>query len=162
MEGLTDAQFATLERERAKYPSPDAIEHGQAPPLTGEQIGAILNATCWAHRDELGMQGKPGNSTVQPRTHKPIWNGIWIKRHGKDWGQDVLGAATVGIARAVRGEMYVGQPNVFEFIPPVEPEGMAQPPAPQQPPPSVPPASDLEARVRDLEAWKARVQVGVR
>lgn len=146
MEGLSDAQFATLERERAKY----------GVTVSPVEIGAILNATAWAHRDELGLQAKPGGtSAVQPRTFLKIWNGLWIRRNGGDFGQDVLSGASIGIAKPVRGEIYIAQPKLFAFVAPVEPVGVVQPPSDtgDTHPPPVPTfdATDILRRLRDAE-----------
>lgn len=151
MQGITDAQFETLKRIRSKYPSPEAIEAGAVPRLTPREIGEILNAFAWAHRNEIGLQAKDGGTRAfQPVTGRGIWNGVWIKRHG-DWGQDVLAGASAGVARPVRGEVYVGQPDKFEFVPPVNPMGEE----PDDPPL---PGLTLEQRVAALEAWQARVR----
>ncbi len=131
MEGITDKQFETLKKERAKY--------GNI--ISSLEIGAILNATAWAHKDELGLQKKPGSETKQPKTNIPIWNGLWIKRGGKDFGQDVLGSASVGIATPVRGEVFIGQPDRFTFVPPVEPVDITPVPVPE-PKPTPTPTTD--------------------
>ena len=156
MTGITDAQFATLQRIRAKYRSPDDIEANRAARLTPEEIGEILNAFAWTHRDEIGLQAKDGGThAVQPITGRKIWNGVWIKRGG-DWGQDVLAGASAGIARPTRGEVYVGQPDKFEFVPPVDP--MPDPDDPDD----LPPPGTLEERVHDLENQLAELRAHLR
>lgn len=126
MTGITDAQFATLERIRAKYPV-----H-----VDERDIGAILNEVAWIHRSEgVGMQAKPGGTAaVQPRTGTRIWNGMRFTVNGQHTGQDVLEGATVGRAGPVRGT--IGPADPASFVAPVQPEGapVEQPPAPPAPP----------------------------
>jgi hypothetical protein len=117
--GLTDAQFTTLERVRAKYGA-----H-----VTPQEIGAILNEVAWIHRGEgLGLQAKAGGTVAfQPRTNRMIWNGIRIG----NVGQDVLGGASIGLATPTRGE--AGPADPASFVAPVEPIGTVPPVDPPGP-----------------------------
>jgi hypothetical protein len=149
MEGITDAQFETLKRVRAKFPTDRK--------LTPHEIGAVLNEFAWRHRDEIGLQRKDGGTRAyQPRTDIGIWNGVWIKRHG-DWGQDVLRAAAEGIAEPARGQIYVGQPDKFEFVPPVQPLDAEPEPEPPPPPPTGPVAHWTELARAEIVAMQTEI-----
>ena len=120
-QGITDAQFETLVRIRAKY--------GET--LTEDQIGALLNEVAWIHRSEgVGLQRKDsGTNCPQPRTGILIWRGM---RFAGNIGQDVLGAASIGKCIPTRGE--VGPADPAAFVKPVEPlESTPEPPKPPQP-----------------------------
>jgi hypothetical protein len=129
--GITDAQFATLERVRAQYP-PTGLSPGE--------IGAILNEVAWVHRAEgVGMQAKPsGTAATQPRTGTSVWNGMRFVVDGKHIGQDVLIGAAIGTATPGRGEPGLADPA--SFVHPVEPIFTEVPPVIVVPPPAVPPA----------------------
>jgi hypothetical protein len=135
MQGLTDAQFATLQRVRAKYGAT----------VTPAEIGAILNETAWVHRAEgLGLQAKNGGTVAfQPRTNRMVWNGIRIG----SIGQDVLGGASIGLATPTRGE--VGPADPASFVAPVEPLGTVPAPPPVPVPVPVPPTPNLPT----LDQW---------
>jgi hypothetical protein len=143
MSGITDSQFATLERIRDKY--------GET--LDEKEIGALLNEVAWIHRSEgVGMQRKDGGTNcTQPRTGIKVWRGM---RFAGDIGQDVLQAASIGKCIPTRGTAGPADPNTF--VAPVEPEGVIDPPPPPPPPP--PPGAELEQRVRALEQTVSRIQ----
>lgn len=133
--GITDQQFADLQRIRAEYPST----------VTPTQIGEINNKLAWLHKDtpgaRLGLEGKPGSATTQPRTGIQIWNGIRIiNAAGEHWGQDICGACSAGVYTPQRGTPGPATPT--------GPKGFVVPVAPELPPE---PPSDLEERVRILE-----------
>jgi hypothetical protein len=144
-QGLTDAQFATLKAERAKYAA--AI-------LTPEEIGIVLNATAWKHRNDagarLGMQAKPsGTASVQPKTGTRIWNGLRIvAADGSHWGEDVCGGCSVGQFNPVRATPGPADKNTF--VAPVE-TGVTPPPPPPVDPPVDPPAPVTSAATADLQ-----------
>ena len=139
MTGITDEQFATLERLRAALPAT----------LTPEQIGAMLNEWAYLHQGEgCGLERKDaGTAAVQPRTGIHVWNGVRFIRDGAHFGQDVLSGASVGRATPVRG--FVGPANPATFVAPVTPEVIhvppVDPPLPVDPPPVVVPPLDLSS-----------------
>lgn len=144
MQGITDAQFATLERVRAKYP----------PHVTPDQIGAILNEVAWIHQDEgVGLERKAsGTVAVQPWTGQTVWQGLRFNRGTtqQETGQDVLEAATAGVAKPYRGQ--VGPADPSKFIAPVNPEtgdndGDVDPPPPPPPPVDLTPIVDIVAEL---------------
>jgi hypothetical protein len=136
---LTDTQFATLERERAKF---------SAETLTPEEIGIILNATAFAHRhdpdQQLGLQRKDhGTRAIQPVTGVGIWNGLRIIRDGTHYGGDVCGSCSIGRFVPVRADFLPAEPvGPNGFVEPVMTS--AQPtPDPAPAPNPAPPAADL-------------------
>jgi hypothetical protein len=131
---ITDAQMETLKSERAKYPAT----------VTPEQIGAILNATCWIHRNDdnrPGMQRKDsGTHAVQPRTGIGIWNGLRYRdASGQHWGEDVCGGCSVGQFNPIH--QTPGPADPATFVAPVEPAA----------------SDDLAEVIRRLTALEARV-----
>lgn len=116
-----DNVFKTLQAEWAKE-----LPNIQNETWTGAQIGKVINATAWIHRDEgVGMQKKPGSTTVQPRTGKQIWNGIRFMHEGRHYGVDICGACSAG--KFVPVQATPGPATADSFVKPVEPEG-EQPP----------------------------------
>ena len=144
-QGITDAQFATLKLERAKYAA--AI-------LTPEEIGTILNATAWKYRNDpgarLGLQAKPsGTASIQPKTGTRVWNGLRIvAADGSHWGEDVCGGCSVGQFTPVRGTP--GKADPASFVAPVE-TGVTPPSPPIDPPVVDPPAPSVTAATADLQ-----------
>lgn len=135
-QGITDAQFEDLKAIRATYPI-----H-----VSPSQIGEINNKLAWKHKDtpgaRLGMEGKPGSATTQPRTGIQIWNGIRIiDAAGNHWGEDICGACSAGV--------YSPQRSTPGSATPTGPKGFVVPVSPEVEPP--PPSGDLEARVAALE-----------
>jgi hypothetical protein len=135
---ITEAQMATLKAERARYPDT----------VTPEQIGAIINATCWKHRDDPnvpGMQRKDsGTHSIQPRTGFGIWNGMRYRdASGQHWGEDICGGCSVGQFNPVHQAPGLADPATF--VPPVEPVDM-------------PPDTGLETRVAALERDVVRLR----
>lgn len=134
-QGITDQQFADLKVIRATYPA-----H-----VTPVQIGEINNKLAWKHKDtpgaRLGMEGKPGSATTQPKTGIQIWNGIRIiDAAGNHWGEDICGACSAGV--------YTPQRAIPGPATPTGPKGFV---APVFPDVELPPPDDLEAKVLALE-----------
>jgi hypothetical protein len=144
-EGITAAQLATLITERQKYPP--TTERA----LTPEEIGAIINAACWRHRDDPnrpGMQRKPsGTVAIQPRTGITIWNGIRYRDdNGDHWGEDICGGCSVGRFDPIH--QTPGRAIADTFVAPVNPEDDGPP---VDPLPGTPPSGELADRVTALE-----------
>ncbi len=72
--------YDTLVALRKTYPTP----------MSNDELGALLNAVAWAHRDEgLGLFAKPnGANTCQPRTGILISRDYLVYEDGR--GYDVL------------------------------------------------------------------------
>jgi hypothetical protein len=120
MDGITDAQFSTLLELRRHYPET----------MSPEQTGDMLNRWTWTHRaDGLGMQSKPSGTHAILPNGTPVWNGVRGRNAaGQFFGQDVLGAASIGLNTPVRGEAVEIRETDPPFVAPIDPGGVIDPP----------------------------------
>ncbi len=116
--------YDTLVAMRKTYPTP----------MSNEQLGELLNAVAWAHRDEgLGLFAKPtGANTRQPRTGKFISRDYLVYEDGR--GFDVLLDAE-GKGTPAWGREH--DMDTTRWVAPVDESIVLPPTPPDTPPPSV-------------------------
>jgi hypothetical protein len=127
----------TLVQLRKSYPTP----------MSGDQLGALLNAVAWAHRAEgYGLLSKPtGASCRQPQTGTPVSRDI-LMLAGSGRIFDVLIDAE-GQAKPTWDEKTALSPS--RFVPPVD----STIPIPDPPPPPPPPPPSLTPPYPDEATW---------
>lgn len=105
-------------------------------PMSGDQLGALLNAVAWAHRaDGFGLLSKPtGSNCRQPQTGTLVSRDI-LMLAGSGRIFDVLIDAE-GKATPTWGEKTALSPS--RFVPPVD-STVSLPHTPPPPPPPLPP-----------------------
>lgn len=130
----------TLKAERAKYPTDR--------PLTPAELGALLNAVAWAHKDEgVGLEKKTGGFNVpQPKTGIPVASDIL--RFPGNVGRDVLGDAD-GAAVPVWGDP--GPADPATFVAPVDPAVTPQPAPDPAPTPDPEPAPFATSELQQIQ-----------
>lgn len=105
-----------------------ALREGYPTPMSNDQLGQLLNAVAWAHRDEgLGMFGKPtGANCRQPRTGTRISRDYLVYQDGRGYDVfvDAEGKATPvwGREHAMDVRRWVAPVDVTVELPPSLPE----------------------------------------
>lgn len=129
----------TLVQLRKTYPTP----------MSGDQLGALLNAVAWAHRAEgYGLLSKPtGAHCRQPQTGTPVSRDI-LMLAGSGRIFDVLIDAE-GKAQPTWNEKTALSPS--RFVPPID----STIPLPPQPPPPPPPPSLTQPYPDEATWWTA-------
>jgi hypothetical protein len=133
---------AALQRERDKFSAP----------LTDNQCGAIINAAALKF-PHVGMHRKTsGSFATLPNGERVNRNVMRYLPPGDSfgWWADVLGAAGVGIATPLAPDWQRSTDDGSSFVPPVG--ATSEPPTTPNPvPPTQPPATDIESRLRYVE-----------
>lgn len=130
----------TLQRLRRNYGST----------MTDDECVALCNDTAWVHRSEgYGVSHKAGGTHGTRYDGEPCCHDVLMMQDGRYW--DVLISAG-GVSIPTWGAQPSGvitDPSRY-WVAPIAPQGSVDPPIP-------PPTTTLEARVAELEAWRASV-----
>lgn len=153
------AVLRVLERERNKYPAKfDTVEQMNV------ALGQVLNNTA-GEFPGMGMHFKtgekaataPGVSRTFSRDTLRVYD---LTQPDDEFGywSDVLEATGALIAKPYAPDWKRSTDNLDSFVRPAA----APPPQPEPEPEPPPPTGDLESRVRELEAFRARLEAAIR